>query len=196
MPRPSPRRGQSQAALERDAVIMGLRREGHSQAEIARRLGVGTSMVSQALRRGLSGLQEDAAAQSRGLERLRYDWLEKMLVETIQGRHYMVSNGRVMLDPCDPENMPLMDPKPRTEAAGVLIRLWERRSKLLGLDTPSRTEVQVRHEHEVVADIDRIMAQLASSGAGEAAAAAAAGPVPQRPKALEGPRPAEAAPPG
>lgn len=197
--RPRPNIGVSAATAERDAVILGMRREGMSQAEIARRTGLEQGTVAKAIKRGVNDLMEQSAAESRGLERLRYDWLEKVLVDTIRGRYYVVNNGRVMLDPCDPEDTPLEDPKPRIEAAGVLIRLWERRSKLLGMDMPQQHEV--RHITEVDADIERLLGELlaersqrlANRGKDPAAGPAAGRAEPEPPKALEGPRPPQAA---
>jgi DNA-binding CsgD family transcriptional regulator len=197
--RPKRSIGVTALAAERDAVILGLRREGISQVEIARRMGISQSTVAKAIQRATRDLEDQTAMEARGLENIRYDWLERVMVDIIQSRYPVVNNGRVMTDPLTGEI--LYDPKPRVEAGGVMIRIWERRAKLNGMDKPAKQII--RHEHEVDADIERIIeAVAAASGLEELAAgreAAAAGtpaggayPV-AAPKELEGPRAPEAA---
>jgi DNA-binding CsgD family transcriptional regulator len=196
--RPKRAIGASAMTIERDALILGLRREGISQIEIARRMGISQSTVAKAIQRGIRDLEDQTALEARGLENVRYDWLERVMVDIIQSRYPVVNNGRVMTDPVSGEI--LYDPKPRVEAGGVMIRIWERRAKLNGMDKPAKQII--RHEHEVDADIERFFEQLAARRLEELAAgreAAAAGPpahgtVPlPAPKELEGPRAPEAA---
>lgn len=198
--RPKRRIGTDALTIERDAVILGLRREGISQAEIALRMGISQGTVSKAIQRGLRDLEDHAAAEARGLENVRYDELERKLWDVTRARYPVVNNGRVMTDPATGDI--LYDPKPLIDAAGVIIRIWERRSRLNGWDKPAKQVV--RHELEVQADIERIIEELAGRGVENLAAGradTAAGPPGSgaypvtAPKELEGPRPPQAAAP-
>ncbi|WP_214371036.1 hypothetical protein [Pseudonocardia sp. H11422] len=75
--------------------------------------------------------------------------------------HHAVSAGRLVLR----DGAPVPDPRPKLEALQVLLRVAERRSKLLGLDAPTRGRVEVITESSVDAAIRQLEAELAERGA-------------------------------
>ena len=78
----------------------------------------------------------------------------------MQARHCVVSAGKVM----SMDGEPLQDPKPVLDALAVLVRIEERKARLLGLDAPRKTAVGVITEEVIDAEIARLEAQLAARG--------------------------------
>lgn len=98
-------------AATRRALALKMRGEGCSQREIAEAIGVSQSMVSKMVRRGLAEHRQDEGTQLlRGVEAERLERLHR----TFAPRSDRGSTG----------------------AARIVIQASERRSKLLGLDTP------------------------------------------------------------
>lgn len=63
---------------------------------------------------------------------------------------------------------PLVDNKPVLDALTVLLKIAERRAKLLGLDAPVKKQIEVSAGVGVDDRIERVLAQLAGGGQGEA----------------------------
>lgn len=85
---------------------------GHSQVEIGRMLGVAQPTVSRWVRKALSTHQRRAVEEYQALEEQRLDKLAGILWRKIER-------------PSDPQAVP---------AAHVMVRVMDRRAKLLGLD--------------------------------------------------------------
>jgi predicted transcriptional regulator len=186
---PSRSRGRDAGQIERDALIFAMRRAGNTYSVIAETVGVSTKTVRKSLERAITSLGDENVQHMRGIENARYDWLERQLVEIITGSHPLVStSGKLMIHPDTGEIM--LDPKPRTDAASQLLRVWDRRAKLNGLDKPAR--LNITHD-SLDADIERIMEELARRGEEAAPGTAPDGAIQNGRKALEGPRTAEAA---
>lgn len=73
----------------------------------------------------------------------------------------MVSAGKVMTV----GGAPVPDPRPVLDALAVLVRIEERKARLLGLDAPRKTTVGVITEEVVDAEIARLQGELAARSA-------------------------------
>jgi len=80
---------------------------------------------------------------------------------------------------------PLIDNKPILDALNVLLKIAERRSKLLGLDAPVKKQVEVSGGINVDHEIGTLMAVLAAGGQGSLAPPPTPG---ERPKVVRHPR--------
>ena len=110
---------------ERDAECCRLREEGKSLQEIAKIVGYsGVSGVSQAIKRSLNTLRRGAAKSLVEQQSEDLDGLRRRL-------------------------LPLLDcQEPDLKAAIVLLKTWERQSKLLGLDRPAKSDVTLTVEQQ------------------------------------------------
>ena len=77
--------------------------------------------------------------KARRLELRKLDRIEDHLLRVMEREHITVSQGRVaMLD-----ESPIKDDGPGVQAAIALLRVQERRAKLIGLDEPVKTRQDV-----------------------------------------------------
>jgi hypothetical protein len=162
----------------RDAEACRLRTRAVSYSEIARQLGFSNSAAAhEAVQRGLREIVAEPAEQVRQFEIERLDGLWDMALAIAERHHVTVSNGRVVYL----GDMPLSDDGPALQAMDRLLKIQERRARLLGLDAPVKHEV--RNVDALDAEIERLVAQLAARSetapAPEVAPGAGARPVPQ-----------------
>lgn len=103
--------------------------------------------------------EDIALAKQTELDRL--DRIERHLLGVMEKRHVAINNqGAVLFN-----GEALEDDDPGVRAAQALLRLAERRSKLLGLDAPSRRVTFVVTEEVVRAEIEHIEQRLREANA-------------------------------
>jgi len=145
-------------SIERDAEAMRLRSRGWSLAAISDELGYGdTSNVRRALAKHTERVTGEAAAELRQAQLEELDRLTSAATAVLEAKHVTISNGRVVTlpGPDGAGSVPVEDDAPVLRAAETLLRIQERRSKLLGLDAPTRQDINqsavVRYTVEGVA---------------------------------------------
>lgn len=153
---------------QRDAEAVRLRVEGHTYQHIADQLGYNDrSDARKAVEGALTASIREHADELRQMELIRLDslWLEAMKV--LHAAHVTVSNGKVVTVEKDGEKVPVPDDAPVLQAIDRLLKIMERRSKLLGLDAPAKVEVMsLDRIDQAIADLER---ELGEREAGEAA---------------------------
>lgn len=131
-------RTEEQAILDADALK--LRSAGLTYRQIGTRLGVEGSTARDRCLRALNAITQDAADEYRKLELERLDILEQSANDVLMTQHVFVSQGgKIVYD----GDVKLIDHGPTLQAIGTLLRVQERRSKLLGLDAPVKQSVEV-----------------------------------------------------
>jgi hypothetical protein len=159
-------------AAERDAQALELRAAGLSFRQIARQLGCSTTAAHRRVTRGLDRTLREPADHVRTLELQRLDQLQAHAVEVLRGRHVVIQGGRVVVDR---QGQPYTDHGPVLAAIAALLRIAERRARLLGLDAPSKVDAQLRGDAYSLPAIDeeraRLQAELAALGPPEPPAA-------------------------
>lgn len=142
---------------ERDANACRLRTEGATYSQIADQLGYADrAHARQAVERGLVAIVAEPAIELRTLELARLDLALAEAFAVLRRRHVVVSHGRIITDPETGE--PLRDDGPVLAAVDRIVRIGERRCKLLGLDAPTRVEAITIDQ--VDAEIARLSAKL------------------------------------
>jgi transcriptional regulator with XRE-family HTH domain len=106
--------------LARQEQVLQLRIAGLSQVEIARRLGVSQSQISEDLKRAFNALAERCAHEQEHFARLDLARMDAML----EALWPAVASGD-------------------TKACAVALKVLERRARLLGLDKPARQEIEL-----------------------------------------------------
>lgn len=155
-----PRR--SQRTLEGEtlrAEIVALRRQRLSQQEIARRLGISQQRVSQLYRQTLAEIPAQQVDEHRLEDLEQLDYLASKAIEVLERQHVTVSNGRVV----SLNDEPIEDDAPVLAAIAALLKVQERKAKLLGLDAPTKHEVVTLDA--IDAEIARLNAELAGGTA-------------------------------
>jgi hypothetical protein len=153
-----PTRAERQAdAARRRAQVLQARLAGASFEDIGQRLGVSDTRAHQLYVDALHRTVQEPADQLRVLELHRLDQLQAHAVKVLRGRHVVIQGGRVVVDR---QGQPYTDHSPVLAAIAALLRIAERRARLLGLDAPSRVDAQVRGEVYSLSAIDTELARL------------------------------------
>jgi hypothetical protein len=153
----------------RDAEAAQLRANGLTYQAIAEKLGLShRDLARRAVERALAATVREPADELRQLELIRLDalWVEAVKVMTTE--HITVNNGRVI----EVDGVPLKDDAPTLSAIDRLLKIMERRAKLVGLD--SATKVEVLSVDALDKEIERLTAELGGTETGEAARGEAA----------------------
>lgn len=148
----------SMDTAERDAQACRLRTAGLEYHEIAERLGFSDKgSARKAVERALAAIVAEPAGRLKTLELARLDVALVEAFRVMNTKHVAYSNGRVIMDPSDPTK-PLRDDGPTLAAIDRVVRISERRSRLCGLDAPTR--VEAINVDAVEAEIARLAAEL------------------------------------
>jgi hypothetical protein len=140
---------------EVDAEACRLRSRRRSYQQIADELGLYDKAAAyRAVQRGLAAIPQEAAAEVLRLELEKLDQLEQAALEVLERQHVTVSHGQLVFH----EGVPLVDDGPVLQAIAHILKIQERRAKLLGLDAPKRIEVLTLDA--VDAEIARLTAEL------------------------------------
>lgn len=122
----------SPRSAERDARAMQLKTRSLNYRQIAAELGVSVSSAHAMVARGLRETLQEPAEDLRRLEVEKLDALERSALEILGDQYFIVSAGR---------ETSLPDTEPKLKALLLLLKVAERRSKLLGLDQPQKLTV-------------------------------------------------------
>lgn len=162
-PKTSPRR--VNAALRR-AEAMRLRIRGVRFEDIATQLGYSSrARAAEDVLKGLADTVQEPADELRTLELERLEMLWRRAMAVMDRPHLVAQMGKVIKY----RGKPVIDDAPVLAAIDRLLRIQERRAKLLGLDAPVEVEVSD-------GDID-LAAELQAYLAGRAEAARGVPPV-------------------
>lgn len=142
---------------ERRAEIIQMRLAGRSLQEIGDHMGITAVSVHNVITRALTSMAKEPAEELRGLELARLDTLYAEAMNVLRSFTPLLHNGKVIQIPVidrngeivkDPDTgLPLNclaeDKAARLAAVAAAVRVMERRSRLLGLDAPSRFQQDV-----------------------------------------------------
>jgi len=141
----------------KDAKAVELRGRGHTYAEVAEALGMShASSARKAVERALVATVAEPCAELRRLELLKLDQLSAVAWGVLGAEHPVVSDGKIMVH----DGVALTDPMPTLHAIDRLLKISERRCRLLGLDAPIR--VGGISMADIDAEIIKLDAELAA----------------------------------
>lgn len=128
--------GRREMKAQRMVEALKLRQKGHTYLQIARDLGFSQSLAEQYIKEALKRLSEEQAEVTehyRALEISRLDDLYAKAYEVLEAQHYLVSAGNLVYR----DGEELLDDTPVLRAIDRLLRISERRARLLNLDLQS-----------------------------------------------------------
>lgn len=141
----------------RDAEAARLRVRGLTYRQIADELGMaGPGKAHEAVQRVLKETVQEAADDLRLVELERLDQMYQAALKVLETEHYAVSHGKVIY--LEEGGPPLADDGPILAAMDRLLKIQERRAKLLGLDAPTKANVTV--SDAITSEIEQLAAQL------------------------------------
>lgn len=128
---------------ERDAAAARLRSSGWSYPDIAAELGFKQRADAyNAVKRVLDSTVREAGDELRALELDRLDGMYRAAMAVLERQHVTVSHGKIVQH----DGEPLVDDAPVLQAVDRLLRIQERRSRLLGLDAPVKRDLTLTDE--------------------------------------------------
>lgn len=141
----------SQETKELQAVILTKVRDGMTISAVARELGYSDAYIRKMYAKALKAIIEQPAQEVRKMELERLDFTLNCVMRVLQRTHWLVNSGAVVKDVVvDTEGNPILDengkPKiirledtaPVLAAVDRVLKIAERRAKLLGLDLPTK----------------------------------------------------------
>lgn len=164
-------------ARQRRAEVLHKHLDGMPFVEIARQMGISKQRVSKMWQDALKDIEAPAVEEMRRRENLRYDRMEMVLLEILRRRHVVISQGKIVgryagvaRDPDTNEVIRTEDGKPvlvwdevgdddpAIRTCAQLIKLWERRAKLNGLDMPVR--IKIEDESKLDEEIEGLLSDI------------------------------------
>jgi len=129
------------ASLDAYAVMLRSRALGY--AEIGHAMGETDSTAFDRVQRGLGAIRMAPAAELVKIEVAKLDAIEREALRVLETFHYVVSEGRVISyqGPRQSEPRPLKDDGPVLAAVDRLLKIQDRRAKLLGLDAAQKVDL-------------------------------------------------------
>jgi hypothetical protein len=125
------------AVAERDRRAAELRGKGWSYRKIAAELKIDVHTAHDAVERALRAIRAEGAAEVRQLELERLDRMYEAVLGVLEREHVTVSNGKVIYV----GEEPLKDDDPVLRAVDRLLKIQERRARLLGLDAEQKVNM-------------------------------------------------------
>lgn len=156
LPTGSPR-SLTRKGTARDHEALRLKATGHSPQEIAEMLNLGDDerRVNAAIKRALGSMLRFATDEHRALELESYDELEVALWRQLRRSHLLVDRGVIVIGL---DGDPLTDDRFVLETIDRIMKIKDRRAKLLGLDAPARAEIL--NLDSIDAEISRLQNEL------------------------------------
>jgi len=153
---------------KRRAEALQMRLDGAKYDDIATALNYATrGAAAQDVQRAIMLMVAEPAAEVRAMELARLDEMWQAARGVRKREHITVANGRVIEVEVDGEKKNLVDDGPVLQAIDRLLRIQERRAKLLGLDAP--TKVEVINDDLIDAEIRKLTDELDRNAAAQAA---------------------------
>lgn len=131
---------------ERQRRIIELRRKRYSFEEIGKKLGLSTTMVWKHYQNYCKTLPAPELDQHRKEMLAQLDEAEKAVLRILHGKNFRVTaNGKIVFL----NNLPVKDPDYILKAAQTLVRIQERKSRLLGADMEQKSKPETNVTYKI-----------------------------------------------
>lgn len=152
----------------RDSEAARLKALGWSLEQIAEHLelwhggkkvnGPSPDRAAASIKRAMARAVRFATDETRALELQSYDELEAICWRELQANPRLVQQGRIIVDE---EGLPVPDKRLLMEIVDRILKIKERRARLMGLDAPTKAEILT--VDSVDAEIAKLEAELAEA---------------------------------
>ena len=144
----------------RDAEAARLKALGWTLEEICDHLNLGddTTRAAAAIKRALASVVRFATDEHREMELQSYDELEAECWRLLRVNHLLVDRGQIVRQDT---GEPVTDDRFVLETVDRILKIKERRARLLGIDAPTRSEVL--NIDSIDAEIAKLEAEIEST---------------------------------
>ncbi|MFD5089339.1 helix-turn-helix domain-containing protein [Amycolatopsis thailandensis] len=140
---------------EKRAEAYRLKLRGLSDRAAAAEMGVSHTTIQNWVRQEADDIVLPLAAELRKVQLERLGEMRQAAIEVLERFHLTVSHGKVIKDDYGD---PLEDDGPKLQAIDRLLRIEERIAKLMGLDAPTKAEIEARVEPQP-AELQKMLRQ-------------------------------------
>lgn len=140
----------------RNAEILALKTRGRTNVEIAEMFGIGKHRVGQIITAEIRrSLTEEDREQVRQIELAKLDELEREAWRILEANYYAYTPKGLIKGP---EGRYLEDSAPVLAAMDRILKIQERRAKMLGIDAPTRVQITGDLIEQEIARLERALA--------------------------------------
>lgn len=135
--------------------------EGRQVGQVAAILGCSTSYAIKLARDGAQYMvAEELKDEARSNALTELDALREEAYRYFRGRYVVTQFGKIVLDD---EGRPVQDIGPNLAALDRILKLEKRRAEIFGYDAPRRSTVNVVTEDAIMAEINRLEAEMSEA---------------------------------
>jgi hypothetical protein len=143
--------------IAKDQQAAEMRSRSLTYQQIGDALGMSRQAAHKAVLRAIEDIPKEAAAEALALELEKLDAYERRLFEVLEKKHLYISRGgKVVFH----DGEPIEDDTSVIQAISALLRVGDRRAKLLGLNAPTRVDTELTI-NEGAGEVDRAIWQRA-----------------------------------
>jgi hypothetical protein len=143
---------------ERDHLAAKMRRDGHSYKDIADKLGwANSASAHHAVQRAMKAIPKEPTRELIDMELARLNSMYVICTNILEAEHVTVSNGRLIFL----NDVPLRDYGPILATLDRMLKIQERRAKIIGYDAPTKSRIEVITEDAMVTVMKDLEAQIA-----------------------------------
>ncbi len=151
-------------SVENDIKAAELRSKSLSYRQIATQLGVTAGTAYQMVQRGIREIPTEGAEEARRIELAKLDTVEQAAWTVLESLHFVMIEsgphaGEIIYHPDRPDE-PLADSAPVLAAIDRIVKTSESRRRMLGLDAPKQSIVNVVTEDMVDREITRLTEEM------------------------------------
>lgn len=149
-----------------DAHAAHLRAEGLTFRQIADEMGCSVAGAHKRVMRAYGRMPGPDATAERNRMLRELDDAAVAVYGVLESAHLAISAKGVVTITVNGQEIPVPDDHPVLEAVDRLLRIQERRAKLLGTDAPSKRSVEVVTKDALVAEMERMTQEMADGAGG------------------------------
>jgi hypothetical protein len=157
--------------IERDHRAAEMRARGMTYPQIGAQFGVTRQAAHQMVQRAIADIPTEGGETIKSMELMKLDAIERRAYLVANSKHPVVSaSGKIVKRVVDQDGslveQELEDDGPVLKALDTLLKVQERRARLLGLNAPTNVRVEtVSYDPDAVdAELEQFRALLAGSG--------------------------------
>jgi transposase-like protein len=139
------------------------RLEGATYSDIAKELGVSAPTVKTLCQEYIDHITLPQAEQYRKIEADKLSIAEQVAWKILRDNHITIQHGKVVML----NDEPIADPEPVFKAIATVLKISERRAKLLGLDMPVKTETEVKVSTPIDQSVEAMLREMEQRKAAE-----------------------------
>lgn len=168
----APPRFTNAGRAEEQRVCYEMRLRGLSIRAIAAETGLSVGTVYNRIDCEITETLDPLRSKVRELEIERLDRMQLTVLNILDREHYVISDGRVVtrIDAETDEKVPIPDPGPVFQAIDRLLKIAERRARLLGLDAPTKVDTTVTDVTQIDPDTAAMIADAKAMAEAQEAA--------------------------